>query len=510
MHAAWHIYEIRHQIFSSLEPQDFARLARICSTLFTVCTDKLWARIASLKPFLHALPQDFRERPLTKQDVQRLNLYADKTQELDLEKESGRRAIRLKSKGLEQKSLKKWDELWAEIAALRPLSDFLPNVRRVCLYNVTADVIVPLISITGAKLSHLSINIYNPETNGAVCQFLESLADTSRLESVSLHDGLIPPKLIQQAPLKRLRLNHVFLLRSDQRRIPLCLDLLEKSTLERLSFSLPVEWCWPLIDTPKGKYLPRLQKLWLDLKHFEPERCSRCLYTKDLYIKEPGEQTRTHSGRYAPALFLEALDRRELKLLKIELPGDATPKMVRDVVRAARDSCQLNTFEDLTLGRSGWYSQCQECRDTVLPESKPEHVREVLSTLLPMPHLRKLRLSVPLNFVDSLDVAFYCEMANGLPMLETLKLDFRESVPLHHLAAFCSMLPNVTRVSLRKADYTALEEMPREEWACPRVQRLKIMDWDPDEDGEGASREALYRNLQTYFPNTELAKRGPE
>ena len=135
-------------------------------------------------------------------------------------------------------------------------------------------------------------------------------------------------------------------------------------------------------------------------------------------------------------------------------------------------------------------------------------MREAMSMLLPMPHLRKMRLDVPLNFLERLDVDFYSKTAEGLPALETLILGSDESVPLHHLAAFCGMLTNVTEVSLEVADCEALEEEPREEWACPHVQWLTVHGWDPGQND--VSREVLHRSLETYFPNTELAKTGPD
>ena len=69
---------------------------------------------------------------------------------------------------------------------------------------------------------------------------------------------------------------------------------------------------------------------------------------------------RAHGGGRPAALFLEVLDRPELKLLNIKFPGNATPKMFLDVVRTARDKCLLNTLEDLTLKTA----ECIRCAES--------------------------------------------------------------------------------------------------------------------------------------------------
>ena len=105
-----------------------------------------------------------------------------------------------------------------------------------------------------------------------------------------------------------------------------------------------------------------------------------------------------------------------------------------------------------------------------------------------MPHLKALRLSVAPNFLDVLDFDLYKSITEGLPALETLRLGhaefvlcsrygvttYYERVPLHHLAAFCSMLPNLVDVELGTVDGLKLEETPRTEWACANVKTLTI------------------------------------
>lgn len=106
--------------------------------------------------------------------------------------------------------------------------------------------------------------------------------------------------------------------------------------------------------------------------------------------------------------------------------------------------------------------------------------------LLPMHQLKTLRLSVAPNFLDVLDLQLYESITNGLPALEKLWLGharfttsgttYYERVPLHHLAAFCSMLPNLD-VSIGTVDGLTLEESPRAEWASLGVKSLVISRW---------------------------------
>lgn len=138
--------------------------------------------------------------------------------------------------------------------------------------------------------------------------------------------------------------------------------------------------------------------------------------------------------------------------------------------------------------------------------------------LLPLPQLKVLRLSVAPNFLDVLDPKLYESIAKGLPALEKLTLghaDFYvhseyiedfiyERVPLHHLAAFCSMLPNIKEVSIGTLDGLTLEKRPRKKWACVGVTSLSIAHHADVRKGE--MLDLLRLGLETYFPNSGLAK----
>ena len=143
-----------------------------------------------------------------------------------------------------------------------------------------------------------------------------------------------------------------------------------------------------------------------------------------------------------------------------------------------------------------------------------------MNMLLPMPNLKILRLSVAPNFLDVLDLQLYKSITDGLPSLEKLWLGhseflatsefegitYYERVPLHHLAAFCSTLPNLVEVSMGTVDGLTLEESPRTEWACLSVESLTIRHWAGRDIAGGVSRDLLHLGLATYFPNSDLAK----
>jgi hypothetical protein len=81
---------------------------------------------------------------------------------------------------------------------------------------------------------------------------------------------------------------------------------------------------------------------------------------------------------------------------------------------------------------------------------------------------------------------------------------FYERVSLHHLAAFCSMLRSIKEVNIGTIDGLTLEERPRTEWACVRVESLSI-----SHHADVYWREnlpLLLLGLEIYFPNSGLAK----
>jgi hypothetical protein len=160
--------------------------------------------------------------------------------------------------------------------------------------------------------------------------------------------------------------------------------------------------------------------------------------------------------------------------------------MFLDVVSAANKSCRLRNLTELALAVGGWFSNCDECGQHPAPGISPTDLRQAINMLLPMHQLKTLRLSVAPNFLDVLDLQLYESITNGLPALEKLWLGharfttsgttYYERVPLHHLAAFCSMLPNLD-VSIGTVDGLTLEESPRAEWASLGVKSLVISRW---------------------------------
>jgi hypothetical protein len=196
--------------------------------------------------------------------------------------------------------------------------------------------------------------------------------------------------------------------------------------------------------------------------------------------------------------------------------------MFLGVVFSVNRSCRLRNLTELALAGGGWFSNCDECGKRPGPNIKPTELRKALNVLLPMPQLKILRLSVAPNFLDILDLQLYKSITNGLPALEKLwlghaefaadsQLEFTtyyETVSLHHLAAFCSMLPNLVEVSIGTVDGWTLGERTRAEWECPGVKSLMIQHWAERGRAGVGSRDLFYLCLETYFPNSDLANRG--
>jgi hypothetical protein len=507
MHPALQIDDIQHLIFERLQPRDLARVARTCNAFFDSATQELSKTITSLSPLLCCLPPDYRGRPLQAEDLHRLDLYASKVQNLLLETERSLICLPLQFKPKNQSKTnpeKSWEELWQEIASLRPTSEFLPNLRRLRISKVAEELLIPLIGISGSKLNQISIkNIHRTQPQSIVFQILDLLQETPKLENLVVRGGepdFVPSKLIQKAPLKRLRLeprmNSKRNLELQLYRFPLGSEVLQKSMLETLTLSLTWQWCSPGIKALNGRCLPALKTLWLDLTIFK---------------------LGAHSfGNQAPIIFFKSLNNPELSLLNIKFYFETTGVMFLDVISAANSSCRLKNLSELALASEVWTNNGP--RRWVMrpaPNINSTDLREGLRMLLPLPKLKLLRLSVAPNFLDVLNVKLYKSITDGLPALEKLWLSHAEfthyeRTPLHHLAAFCSMLPNLAEVSMGTVDGLTLEKKPHKKWASLGVKSLTIQHWAGSDNYRqpAVSRDLLHLGLRTYFPNSDLAKKN--
>lgn len=497
MHPSLQLDEIQRLIFKSLEPRDLARLAQTCKAFFHTATDELWKTIHSFSPFLSCLPPDFqyRYRKLQVEELQRYDFYIPKVQNLFLES----KAVMVlpppfQSKPKSKASKKTWEELWEEIAKLRPMSELLSNLRRLRISNVEERLLVPLIGISGSDLTQIHIQfILARQTPSVTLKILDGIHYTPKLESLFVRNNethLVD--LIRQSPLKHLRLDPRIRCNSPQyNQSPLPYEILRKSTLTNLTLSLTRDWYTPEITALNSKYLPALKRLWLNL---------------------------TNSGRRPPTVFLKGLDNPELSLLNIKFPIEVAGREFLDVVSTANTSCRLGNLTELALAGGGWFPHCWQCGHRPRPQIRPADLRTSLNMLLPLPQLRILRLSVAPNFLDILDLKLYRSITAGLPALEKLSLGhaefyanigdgaeiFYERVSLHHLAAFCSMLPNIKEVSIGTIDGLTLEERPRTEWACVGVESLRIS--HHADIYRGVTLGLLRLGLEIYFPNSGLAK----
>ncbi|KAN0099878.1 hypothetical protein V8E51_013653 [Hyaloscypha variabilis] len=439
MRSSLQLDEIQRLIFKSLSPRDLARLVRTCKAFFHVATDELWKTINSFSPFLSCLPPDFqyRYRKLQVPKVQNLFLESRAVMALPPPFRS-----KPKSKATKYNPEKTWEELWEEITKLRPMSESLSNLRRLHISNVEERLLVPLIGISGSNLTQIHI------------QFIQN-------------------RQTQSSPLKHLRLDLRIRCNMPQyNQSPLPHEILQKSTLKNLTLGLTRDWYTPEITALNNKYLPALQKLWLNLAAFDPGQCK---HDKPPYNRKLHRAT--NCGRRSPAVFFKGLDNPELSLLNIKFPFEVTGRKFLDVVSAA-NSCRLGNVTELALAGGG-------CT----------------------------------NLLDILDHKLYRSITAGLPALEELSLGyadfyanyptyeqgiFYERVLLHHLAAFRGMLPKIKEVSIGTIDGLTLEERPRTEWVCVGVKSLRISH-HADVYGE-VNLSLLCRGLEIYFPNSGLAK----
>ena len=188
----------------------------------------------------------------------------------------------------------------------------------------------------------------------------------------------------------------------------------------------------------------------------------------------------------------------------------------------------LKNLTELALVEGVWFTNsCTECEFHPVPTISPKVLRAAFDILLSLPQLTSLRLSAASTFLDTMNLEWYTTTANGLPSLEKLQLGHgdliresriggtsHESVPLRHLAAFCSMLPNLVDVGIPNVNAMALEKESRAEWACFGVKSRVINHWALRDKGYGTlmgtSRELLQLSLKTYFPNSSFAKQDSD
>ena len=547
MHCAWLIDDIWRLISEHLTPRSLACLAQTCKTLSNLAIAILWHRLTSFSPLLFCLPPEYQHIVLEPKHVARLDLYASKVRILVLEETNIKKPIRLPAhfdangrKQKKNKSIvgKSWQELWEEIAALRSQSEFLPNLQRVRISNAAADYLIPLSRISGLNLEYIYIKyLHGKQSESLMKSFLGQLQDVSRLEFLFARDGgnILPKNVLKHAPVKHLRLDPRLSYggmfdSSCFKTFRLPPEIFEKDALEHLTLPLSRDWCPPNLLTPMRKRFPALKTLWLHLTTFRPEVCKDCTnISADSWTCRRGPHTvpalngaSSGCGRRSPTFFFDALDSPSLTLLNISFHVETTGPMLLDVISAAQRNIDLSSLTGLSLAGRSWIPHCMECGQHPGSKISPAELRQALRMLLPLPKLRVLRLTVAPNFLDELNMGLYKEIASGLPELDTLTLGhgsfasltlffgntYRERVPLHHVAAFCSLLPCLTEVSVGCVDGTLLGEQVQLDWVCMSVTRLRISMWAKDANGGGVSRDAVNSRLRAYFPCSDLAAHG--
>jgi hypothetical protein len=536
MHRAWHIEDIRLSIFDYLEPRDLARLAPTCKIIFDYSTDQLWKKISSCAPFLKCLPKDWSSRPLQPDDIERLDVYGSKVRKIlitgqfrtpsQVPKEFRKLKLIRSSHG------KSWNDIWAEIAQIRPsTAEFLPNVESIRVENSFEDVLIPLIGISGKNLQQLYIKyIHHAQPVSVVRAILDGIRDAPRLEYLFVRDGapeLVPTRLIQSAPLNHLRLTPRISMtprygEADYKKYAIRVEILEKASLEHLTLGLTRDWYTSQVgEAVERKYLPALKTLWLNLTTFKPEPClNPTCKSNNAWTCGPGQPPRwvieaakhnpVHAGdctRQPPSIFFEGLDKPELQLLNIKFPVEATGPMFLQVVSAAKQSCRLHRLTELALAGGGYEASPK-------PLIQSPDLRKAIQMLMPLPQLRTLRLSVAPNFLDVLDLQLYQEIADGLPALEKLMIghptfatfgifygEHWENTPLQNLAAFCSLLPNLQEVSSGTINVATLTANSHLKWISPKVHSLKVHYWNPSQD-----TQLVQSCIGKWFPNATVGR----
>jgi hypothetical protein len=547
MHHAWQIEDIWFLISQHLEPRDLSVLAQTCRLLFDIATNDIWRAVTDLSVFLYLLPEDSTRRWLRPEDIRRLDLYATKVQNINLEGPTALAPMRTPErfkemsgggpKGLKKiwvtrggsKGLKKtWEVLWQDVAAQRSNNyGFLPNLRHLRINNVAEELLAPLVGISGLRLERLHIMYMDHSTAFPnMLNMLERFQDTPKLEDLLVQDGDdggLPLKVVQQSPLKTLQMDpraHAAYYNSPlPKQYALRAEIFRKSTLQHLNMGLARDWYFPEVETIRP-YFPALKTLTLDLIKFKPSSgpCPNGGADSWTCAKRTEHASDQDCGRRSPAVFFRGLDSPALSLLEVRFPCDTTASMFLDVVSAVNESCRLQNLTELRLtGGGGLHTSCWGCGTRTSPKISSAELRDAIMVLLPLPRLRVFQLNMVPNFLDVFDLDVYRKIANALPTLEKLKLgdaDFARAdalIPMHHLAAFCSMLPQLGEVRVGAIDGLGLDRKPQTEWQCAGIHTLGVGQWVrrsvtrpvPIPDPKWI---LITINLAAYFPNAGLTR----
>jgi hypothetical protein len=201
---------------------------------------------------------------------------------------------------------------------------------------------------------------------------MEQLQDTPKLECLMVRDGepdLVPLKLIQQAPLKHLRLDPR--IRARVKEYHIRPEVLGTSTLELLSLGLARDWYTQKLNKAlQSKCLPALNTLWLSLATIQPGWGVFTPSCTSLDTHSWMCSTRYPEKR-SPVVFLEGLDNPELSLLNIKFPHGVSGSMFLDVIKAANSNCRLRNLTDLTLATGNAVNDWRGSRYRQKPEVQP-------------------------------------------------------------------------------------------------------------------------------------------
>jgi hypothetical protein len=529
MHPAWHIDDVRDLIFESLDKADLISIAATSRALFEVAINKLWNTLDSFDGLICCLPPDFLERQLEREDIRRLDLYTSRVLRIRLgvgslvellpsrfmkakkdmnDKMDKRTRKNLKAdKSLNDKQGRKlWSKLWRDIAELRPSSHLFCNLQSVHVNNIVEPLILPLVGISGLHLREISIKqVVENQDPSLIRGFLDGLQDTPKLEYLAVRDGesgTLPAKIIRGAPLRHLRLdlprNHKNYLRRPLKDRSILYHLLQKSTIEHLTVALDDTWLTREIRDLGDQNLPTLKTLWLNLTEFE-------------FNWQNADQN--------PAAFFKLLAEPSLTVLDIKFPRYINGNMLIELMSEVNRHCQLRDLTELSF-------TC--CNANIAgggypPSISPSELTTALRTLLPLQRLKHLRISVAPNFLDALDLELDDSLAEYLPALESLRLDYSaftgyaayvsprsfEGLSVRKLAAFCQIFPTLTEVRIGSvAQDWRLKETRNlcHEVICTSVKSFRVIDMPSSWDV--FFHEQLRKSVQRYFPESDQAKRN--
>ncbi|QIW99504.1 hypothetical protein AMS68_005022 [Peltaster fructicola] len=504
MHRAWDVDDIWHMICEYLDRRDLKALALTCAHLGECASDALWADVTSPAAFTCRLPSDWRERPLTLQDVARLDQRFARIRTITFRSKTIPAGFKHTKELASANKKKNWSTLWSEVAALRPQSQAFPALRTVDVHNTHRDVLIPLVGLSATQLRTLRLRGLHGKKRRAVTQdFVQNAEELAQppARDADTHLRLLGKHV--QSPLDSIQLRprlhapeveraKAYLATSQPILSP---QLNTMSELSPFKYKLRHAWKMLLDQLDHASSLDVLTAYYLTIK------AARFVLAGTDQSQDFGASFSRLSLEFKKTPVPDGMDAAGALAAAIQMVVEANPR--RKHKRLTDLIMSLQRWSDMFTAPAGESLNGQSFLD---------------SLSITLPNLRSLELSRVPHFLERYDPDIYRAYAEQMPSLENLQLGsqwdpfhpwcysekaFKKDnmVPIRHLAAFLSLLPGLESIGLPMVINDAfLDSDPSPAFAARAVKAVSLHCLTARPEVYKSALANLEADLSTYFP----------